>query len=213
MRKNIRQRPLAILLVLLIGLLWTQCKCQKSPNKLPQPTSPTPPEDPTPPKEITDAMINDAESRFPFLAKVLRKLQQGEAGAINGPDPNGGKGALHYAAELGDAAIVQALIDKEAEIEAKDALGKTPLHAAAYGGDKETIELLIAKGADTKAKDKDGQTPLHEATFRGGKETIELLIANGAEIEATNHKGETPYQMAQSKGYPKEILDLLNPSP
>ena len=65
-------------------------------NKLPQHTAPT---------EISDAMINHTK-KFPFLAEVLRKLQQGGPVAINGPGPKPDKSALHYAAELGRVDVV-----------------------------------------------------------------------------------------------------------
>ena len=58
---------------------------------------------------------------------------------------------LHYAAYGGKKEIVELLIAKNANVNAK-VDGRTPLHYAALKGHKEIAELLIAKGADVNAK-------------------------------------------------------------
>jgi ankyrin repeat protein len=56
--------------------------------------------------------------------------------------------------------IVELLIAKGADVNAKSEYETTPLHPAAYMGQKEIVELLIAKGADVNAMDDFGDTPL-----------------------------------------------------
>jgi hypothetical protein len=73
-------------------------------------------------------------------------------------------------------AIVKLLLDKGADIEAKDNSGQTPLLWAIYDGRKEIVKLLLDKGADIKAKDKIGLTPLSLATCGGRKEIAKLLL-------------------------------------
>ena len=83
---------------------------------------------------------------------------------------------MHYAATK---EIIEPLIAKGADVNAKDKDGGTPLHYAAKYGRKETVELLIAKGADLNAKDDDGKTPLDRAILRNDGKTIDLLRKHG----------------------------------
>jgi ankyrin repeat protein len=82
---------------------------------------------------------------------------------------------LHLAAEAGNKEIVELLIAKGADVNAKDKRGRTPLFGAAALGRKEIAGLLIAKVADVNAKDKVGDTPLDWADG----ETADLLCKHG----------------------------------
>ncbi len=64
-------------------------------------------------------------------------------------------------------AIVQLLLDKGANIEAKDTDGWTPLMSAAVNGHEAVVQLLLGKGANIEAKDEDGWTPLLLAAEKG----------------------------------------------
>ncbi|MFB0553220.1 MAG: ankyrin repeat domain-containing protein [Phycisphaerae bacterium] len=90
------------------------------------------------------------------------------------------KTALHYAAEKGRKKVVELLLAKGANTDARDALSTTPLHHAVEKKHKEVIELLIAKGADANAKDYKGRTPLWYAKRKGYTEIVELLRKHGA---------------------------------
>ena len=93
--------------------------------------------------------------------------------------------------ESGDLAGVQVLLDKGANVNAKDDEGFTPLHQAAEWGHIEIVELLIASGAYVNAQITDippegafipltGMTPLDLAGFECGcPEIVELLTKHG----------------------------------
>jgi hypothetical protein len=63
--------------------------------------------------------------------------------------------------------VVELLLARGANVNAKDGYDSTPLHLAAGGGHKEVVELLLAKGANVNAKDRRGQTPLDLAEYYG----------------------------------------------
>jgi ankyrin repeat protein len=70
-------------------------------------------------------------------------------------------------AKLQYSEMVKALIDKGADVNAKDKDGQTALMLAAGGGYTEIVKALIEKGADVNAKNNTGDTALSLAK-KGG---------------------------------------------
>ena len=77
-----------------------------------------------------------------------------------------GSTALHLAARRGHRAVVEALLDARAEVDALEtASGTTALHWAAEVGHPAVVEVLVARGAALEARDAwYGLTPLGWAT-------------------------------------------------
>lgn len=71
---------------------------------------------------------------------------------------------------------IRGLLEKGADVNAKDKDGYTPLHMAAANGNTETAEVLLELGADVNAKDVDGVSPFLTAASKGHLETAALLI-------------------------------------
>lgn len=69
------------------------------------------------------------------------------------------KMALHLAVWGGNEAAVW-LLEKGANIKAKDKDGKTVSYKVAWGGDKVVVRLLVERGADIEAKDNDGSSTI-----------------------------------------------------
>jgi ankyrin repeat protein len=86
---------------------------------------------------------------------------------------------LHYAAANDHKEIAELLIEKGADLNAKDVGDGTPLFSAVYYGHKEIVELLLANGADVNAKGNYGKTPLDEAIKWKHPETADLLRKHG----------------------------------
>ena len=72
---------------------------------------------------------------------------------------------LHHAAGFNDnPAVVQALVDAGADIEAGTGDVGTPLHSAARTNETEVVQALVDAGADIEARTGNvGLTPLHHA--------------------------------------------------
>jgi len=127
------------------------------------------------------------------LADVKRHLAKGVAvNARDGDDAT----PLHCAAEKGHKDVVEYLIAKGADVNARTegpgwtppgwppsyyaaGSGWTPLHLAAREGHKDVVEYLIAKGADVNAKDGMDLTPLQWAAGKGHKDVVEILKRHG----------------------------------
>jgi len=94
------------------------------------------------------------------------------------------KTLLHEAVDSGHKELVQYLLDKGADINAKERQGWTPLHMASAAGEREIVELLLTKGAALNVGDIRGGTALWYAKERGNKEIVGLLRSHGAEEQA-----------------------------
>jgi ankyrin repeat protein len=133
----------------------------------------------------------------------------------------------------GHKEIAELLIEKGADVNARDDIGYTPLdhtighdeneiadllrkhggkhgtiHTAAKAGDAEAVKEFLAAGADVNVKGGSEWTPLHEATRGGRKGIVKLLIAKGADVNAKDWRGRTPLDFAIIKRQ-SEIADLL----
>ena len=98
---------------------------------------------------------------------------------VNTKDNFTGYTPLHRAASNGLKEIVELLLAKGADVNAKNDGGFTPLHYAASRRDKEIAELLIAKDADVNAKMEDGDTPLDWAIEINRTEIADFLRKHG----------------------------------
>ncbi|KAF3056049.1 putative ankyrin repeat protein [Trichoderma lentiforme] len=125
--------------------------------------------------------------------------------------PSGNLTDLIIASYYGHRAVVKLLVEKGADIEAKDnKYDQTPLLWAAEGGYEAIVKLLVEKGADIEAKDKEhGRTPLLWAVKRDYEAIVKLLVEKGADIEAKDKDyDQTPLLWAVEEGY-EAIVKLL----
>jgi hypothetical protein len=103
---------------------------------------------------------------------------------------------------------ISLLLEKDADVNAKDSYGDTPLHKACYYEHKAIISLLLENGANVNAKSDNGETLLHWAIRHGLKAVISLLLENGANVNVKDNDGDTPLHKAYYYGY-KAIVSLL----
>lgn len=108
---------------------------------------------------------------------------------------------LHWAAATGNAGITGLLIERGADIEARDFSGRTPMHLAAAGGSHAVARLLIESGAKPTIQDGLNRTPLHWAAIKGHTPVTALLIAKGADPNAKDTDLKTPLHWACTGGH------------
>ncbi|TCW82753.1 hypothetical protein C5O80_16620 [Burkholderia sp. SRS-46] len=63
------------------------------------------------------------------------------------------EGRLRDAAQRGNAGEIRALLDRGAQVDARDRHGRTPLLIATHGNRVDAARVLIDAGADVNAKD------------------------------------------------------------
>ena len=106
---------------------------------------------------------------------------------------------------------VEAILDRGADVKARNKEGKTAVHfAAAHIGwmwkepdqavERETqlkiIPLLESKGADLKTVTNDGRSALHFAAEKGYPGMLRLLIEKGGDVRAADYRGDMPLHYA-----------------
>jgi ankyrin repeat protein len=87
-----------------------------------------------------------------------------EVWRIVAPDANlllGTCSFLHFASSFGQIDLVELLLNRGFNVNAKTQDGRTPLYFACKGGRTEMIEYLLEKGADASIKDNFDISPLH----------------------------------------------------
>ena len=103
---------------------------------------------------------------------------------------------IHRALTEASSTRAAVLLDRGANIEARNARGATPLIAASTRGNLALVTLLLKQGAEIEAKDRDGNTALHEASFQSHVQCVEVLLAAGAQTTIRNGLGFTPLHQA-----------------
>ena len=83
--------------------------------------------------------------------------------------------ALSLAAELGNEAAVQLLLEAGAQMDSQDC-GETPLHQACRHGHVSVVRLLLAAGAKPASRSKEGSSNL-EAAAGPRRLQIQLLLS------------------------------------
>ena len=122
-----------------------------------------------------------------------------------------GRTCLHVAAYIGHLAICRLLIDKGAQLEAKDWNGWTPLHLAALRGHVEIVRLLCDRAADVEARTNGGWRPLHDAAIYVHISVVkELVEERNAEVNARDDDGLTALTYARISDKPDIAAYLVS---
>ncbi len=91
---------------------------------------------------------------------------------------------LHLAVINQHLEMVKYLLDKCADVNAKDRYKKTALHWASEIGHLEIVQCLIKKRADVNAYNTQGRTALHLASIVGHFKIVQCLLSNGANVNS-----------------------------
>ncbi|KAJ9184358.1 hypothetical protein P3X46_004090 [Hevea brasiliensis] len=151
------------------------------------------------------AQVGDVNS----LSGALDNLN----GSIDEPVEDGDT-ALHLVCLYGYLPCVQLLLERGANLEAKDEDGAIPLHDACAGGFAEIVQLLLnsANSAECVKRmletvDAEGDTPLHHAARGEHANVIRLLLASGAPVTKPNVYGKNPSELPDPDTEASRILE------
>ena len=121
-----------------------------------------------------------------------------------------GQTPLHLAAIMGHTAIVNYLLQHEAETSVQDSSGATPLHEAVRYGNVEIAAALLAAGANPNARDNLGKTPVMLAMPAATlSESYSLLVSYQADLSQKDMYGDTVLHIAAMMNINPDVMSIL----
>jgi ankyrin repeat protein len=168
---------------------------------------------------VQDPKANSSESRIPATSPVADspwvrtvKLLLDSGVDLETNDPDFGT-PLISAAAYAQTDIFNALLERGANIHARDKRGNTALIAAAcecalatMNSDYEIVQILLQRGANPNARNHEGTTALMNAAAGFGHAAIvKLLLDAGANPSARNTKGRTALALALEEHRPDKV--------
>ena len=114
----------------------------------------------------------------------------------------------HDASYFGCVAVIELLLQHNADVNAGGVDNWTPLFWASVGGCVQVVQLLLEHGADINAQSIIGATSLSGASLNGHLDVVRVLLEHGADVHIQRVDNGTPFQVATSEGH-TEIAKLL----
>jgi ankyrin repeat protein len=145
------------------------------------------------------------------IRSIIELLEQ--FGASNSVDytvgsDSSGRTMLMHACEAPDTGAAWLLLERGAELEHRDSLGKTPMFIAATKGRDDLIRLFAERGGMVDSRDRDQWTPMIAAAWNGRSDAIAALIEHGADVNAVDDQRMSAIMYAALAGH-SESVDLL----
>jgi ankyrin repeat protein len=141
--------------------------------------------------------------------RQMKTLLDGGALA-NTPGPEGVT-PLMLAAEIGSLDAMKMLLDRQVDVNAKNAAGSTALMWSVT--DPKKVRLLLDRGADVNVASRSGRTALLIASFANpSAEVVRMLLAKGANVAVMDQRKTTPMNAATFGNDTATIRLLLDAS-
>jgi ankyrin repeat protein len=126
------------------------------------------------------------------LRQIKALLDEGVSASAEGPD---GITPLMVAAETGSLDAMKMLIDRGADVNARNTYGSTALMWSVT--DLKKVRLLLDHGADVNVAARSGRTALIIASFANpSAEVVRMLLAKGANVAVMDQRKVTPLNAA-----------------
>ena len=140
--------------------------------------------------------------------RAAQEMLRANPELVKGQDA-GGSTLLHHAAGFGTTATMKMLLEKGADVNARNRTGSTPLIWAT--GDVEKMRFLLKHGAAVDAQTTDGRASLYLAASQHDSDAaVRLLLDSGANPNLGTLVGRTPLMAAAGSGEAGAMRLLLD---
>ena len=138
-----------------------------------------------------------------IIKSVLAKTED-----VNQRDGRQQSTSLMYAVmhRNGHPKLLDAIIEKGADINLKNSRKQTALHVACYYNNIEAAKAIIKAGADLDLQDNNSNTPML-AACTASPELVSAMLSKGADPKSTNRQGQTALHLACQASYPQSVWD------
>ncbi len=138
-------------------------------------------------------------------ARDARRVRAAISAGAKLEGEDGAKSALHLAAEVGSAEVIEALPRAAVKkmVNSFDAAGRTPLMYAAGKGNISTARALLEMGADVSSQNAFGDTALRVAASDGTVDIAKLLLEAGGDPMLPGRMQLTPLDRARERHTPQ----------
>ncbi|KAF8253336.1 ankyrin [Wilcoxina mikolae CBS 423.85] len=114
---------------------------------------------------------------------------------------------MMIAAQWQQTSVVKLLLERGANIEARDSCGRTALYYAMHYCNEEATRMLLEHGANSNAVDSQSMSILHHAAHDGIPNIISLLLSFGARLSTAALKDLRNGDEEDFSAAIKQILD------
>lgn len=151
-------------------------------------------------------LVRMLSMKRPPARKIMRLIEHTD---IQKPEYHWKHTPLMIAALHGHTSIVQRLLEKGADVNAKDSTNETPLMYACVGGHADIAIQLLQHGADVHSASDEGVRPLHIACTKPKFEkVVRMLIDRGADPNVVDDEGDTPLHVVAGNNR-LELVEIL----
>ena len=148
------------------------------------------------------------------IAEYLVDKGQANINSKKGPH---GCTPLHIACRAGFYGMCKLLVERGADVLAKDESGEEPLHRCIEHGSLKIAKLLLQSGADANSSNHVGVTPVHLAAAFARTNFFDILVEHGADVNSSCTKtyddwdgGRTPLMYAAHNGNLENFRTLVD---
>jgi len=140
---------------------------------------------------------------------IVRLLSESKFFDVDAADGSGWTPLMIACSIKESDALVDFLLGRDADANAKSNGGQTALHFCASKANLPLARKLLEHKASTRTKDRHSQLPLHRAAAVGSTPLVNLLLEHNSPINAQDGSGLTALHHAMAEGHGDTAMALL----